>query len=105
MKKNSFAYTSEFEAFWSIYPRRVAKRAAWKSWVRIIDIATPAEVVIDGAKRFAHWCRANGKEEQYIPHPTTWLNQGRWEDELGPIKNGGGEPRASFAAIAGRRSH
>ena len=29
----------------------------------------------------AQWQRDNG---QYIPHPATWLNQGRWDDELTP---------------------
>lgn len=23
--------------------------------------------------------------DQYTPHPTTWLNQGRWEDEIVPL--------------------
>ena len=22
------------------------------------------------------------KDKKYIPHPATWLNQGRWEDEI-----------------------
>lgn len=28
------------------------------------------------------WTQNNG---QFIPHPATWLNQGRWDDEL-PVK-------------------
>ena len=30
-------------------------------------------------KKSKEWKKENGK---YIPHPTTWLNQKRWEDEL-----------------------
>jgi hypothetical protein len=34
------------------------------------------------------WLR-NGYEEQFIPHPTTWLSEGRWEDDPpGPRTNG-----------------
>ena len=33
---------------------------------------------IEQHKRSDQWTRDNG---QYIPHPATWLNQRRWEDE------------------------
>ena len=29
----------------------------------------------------------NGQGEDFVPNPSTWLNQGRWEDEItGPPK-------------------
>ena len=34
---------------------------------------------IDRQKRGDQWSRDNGR---YIPNPATWLNQGRWEDEV-----------------------
>ena len=34
---------------------------------------------IEAQKHSAQWQRDNG---QYIPYPATWLNQGRWEDEV-----------------------
>jgi hypothetical protein len=30
-------------------------------------------------KTSAQWQKDNG---QYIPNPATWLNQGRWDDEI-----------------------
>ena len=42
------------------------------------DGVTP-QALIDGAKAYA--ASVAGKEQKYIAHPTTWLNQGRWEDE------------------------
>ena len=41
---------------------------------------------VERQKRSDQWTRDNG---QYIPHPATWLNQGRWEDELQPAKGNG----------------
>lgn len=32
------------------------------------------------------WQRDGG---QYIPHPATWLNQGRWKDEIEPTAGTG----------------
>jgi hypothetical protein len=32
---------------------------------------------IEAQKRSAQWKRDSG---QFIPHPTTWLNEGRWQD-------------------------
>ena len=39
-------------------------------------------VAIDKGKSSKQWNKENG---QYIPNPSTWLNQKRWEDELEPM--------------------
>lgn len=73
-----------FEQFWAAYPRKVGKDAARKAW----DKRRPSEVLarqmldaLEQQKRTRQWTRDGG---QYIPHPTTWLNQGRWQDEVAP---------------------
>jgi hypothetical protein len=33
---------------------------------------------VEAQKQTDQWTKDGG---QYIPHPSTWLNQGRWEDE------------------------
>ena len=38
-------------------------------------------------KKSYNWNKDNG---QYIPNPTTWLNQKRWEDEIEIATNLGG---------------
>lgn len=64
--------------FWEIYPRHVgvadAKKAFVKAWTK------HGQKVIDGARRFAQDPNLPA-EKQYIPHPSTWLNQERWDDE------------------------
>ena len=64
-----------FEAFWKVYPRRVSKGAAYKAWVSQNCEPIAAEII--KAVKKADWA----DEKQYIPHPSTWLNGWRWEDE------------------------
>ncbi len=69
-----------FTEFWNVYPRKVVKRNAIKAWDKIgADEALVDTIVADVKRRLdGEW---NGKEIQYIPHPSTYLNQRRWEDE------------------------
>ena len=72
-----------FELFWAAYPKKVGKKAALNAFRRV---KIPLNVVlqaIEAQKHSVQWMKDNGK---YIPNPATWLNQGRWEDEL----DGGG---------------
>jgi hypothetical protein len=34
---------------------------------------------VEAQKKSKQWQKDDG---QYIPNPSTWLNQGRWDDEL-----------------------
>ena len=71
----------KFKKFWSLYPRKVAKVAAERSWKRLTikDINAIFEVYHD------HLIRWKYKDVQFIPHASTWMNQKRWEDELEPL--------------------
>lgn len=71
-------YTEGFEAFWKAYPRRVNKAKAFRAWKGAIETA-PEETLIDAAKRYAAYHDAVGTDQQYIKHPTTWLNGGEWD--------------------------
>lgn len=71
-----------FEVFWKAYPKKVGKGAARKAWDKIkpnAELHKKIITAVEKAKNCDQWQRDNG---QYIPHPTTWLNQGRWDDEL-----------------------
>jgi DNA-binding transcriptional regulator YhcF (GntR family) len=71
-----------FAEFWAIYPKKVGKDAAEKSWNRKVKTKATAEEVMTALKAHTKneaWARDGG---QYIPNPATWLNQGRWKDEL-----------------------
>jgi hypothetical protein len=90
--------SNPFEEFWNLYPRRIAKKAALKSYLRALKDTTHAKI-IEGVKRYASYCNTKGTEPQFIAHPATWLNQGRWDDELDA---GGGLGHAIASAIGER---
>lgn len=72
--------TNDFNAFWEKYPRKVGKTAAFKKWKTIKNInLTIILTAIENQKKTDQWKKDGGI---YIPHPATWLNQGRWEDEV-----------------------
>lgn len=70
----------EFETFWKLYPRRKGKGDARKAFKRArkqVEFST----LMEGLRAYTQWCAAEMKESRYICHPSTWLNQERWEDE------------------------
>lgn len=71
-----------FERFWSVYPRHVAKQNARKEFDKANVDETLLQTMltaIEKSKRSEQWTKDNG---QYIPHPSTWIHQKRWEDDL-----------------------
>lgn len=81
--KPSLKYTIEFEAWWSVYPRKKGKAAALEAYkVAKKKIGHQAhEKLMDAVKAFA--IARKGDDPKFIPHPTTWLSQGRWDDDIG----------------------
>lgn len=77
--ENRHTLVEAFEEWWKVYPKRVGKKAAHTAFQRAMagDRTLTAERLIEGARRLA----AQGREYRFIPNPTTWLNQGRWEDD------------------------
>ena len=76
-----------FDRFWQAYPRKTAKPQAAKAFARL----RPDEPLLSRMlaalalqRQSAQWQRDEG---QFIPHPSTWLNGRRWEDELAAEQN------------------
>jgi len=67
-----------FDKFWGAYPKKVARKDAEKRWKRLSE--TEQRAALEALPR--HVKAWQGRETQYIPHASTWLNQARWEDEL-----------------------
>jgi hypothetical protein len=73
----------DFEQFWAIYPRKVAKAHALKMWRRLTSEEKFA--ALHAIPIHARYWHAAGRETDRIPHAGSWLNpiEGRrWEDEL-----------------------
>lgn len=60
----------------------MGKKSAKKAFDKV---QVPVETLVTAIRRqecSAQWSKDSG---QFIPNPSTWLNQERWEDELDPI--------------------
>lgn len=74
-----------FEEWYRQYPKHVSPRQAEKAYraalKRIGGNRDHAQgLLLTKCKAFADWCERNGKEDQFIPYPATWLNGDRWKD-------------------------
>jgi len=72
---------ARFGRFWLAYPRRVAKPDALKAWKKLglsFEAFEELMAALERAKASEQWQRDGGK---FIPHPATWLNKRRFEDE------------------------
>lgn len=70
----------EFAKFYEVFPRHVGRKPAFEAWKKVLKAGkkTAAEL-IEAADAYAK--HRAGKPKQYTLHPSTWLNQERWEDE------------------------
>ncbi len=90
---NKTSILEKFEEFWKVYPRRVAKSNAEKAWLKIKPDLFGI-IIADVIKR-----KSSDRQWQhieYIPHAATYLNAGRWTDDIIPasspgVKQGVGE--------------
>lgn len=92
VKNNSPSHTL-FARFWEVYPRKVGKVVAEKAFLKCVD-GLPEEDAAELVDRMIDAVRSQSRsaqwqdDERFIPHPSTWLNQHRWEDEtaIDPIE-------------------
>ncbi len=91
-----------FPKFWKLYPNKKGKAAAEKAWKKLkvtadlfgqIAEGLAAQVVCEA------WVKDGG---QFIPHPATWLNGKRWEDEVKVASNVHPFPQSRHTGFADR---
>lgn len=70
-----------FAQFWTAYPRKAKKLHAAKSFSKLTvtpELLAVMLAAIGESRQSEDWTREEGR---FIPHPSSWLNQRRWEDE------------------------
>ena len=67
-----------FDTFWLLYPRHIAKKYARQCFERLSS-AQQMDAIAGIAAWRPHYLK---KDPEYLPHPSSWLNGERWEDEL-----------------------
>lgn len=81
-REGDAASLSAFDSFWQAYPKKVGKPSATRAWKKVKK--GEIEQIMQGLGRWKlsdQW-----QDAQYIPHPSTFLNDRRWQDE--PAKAG-----------------
>ncbi len=82
---------THFERFWSIYPRKIAKGQAQKTWAKLTKGQTDdeqkefADLLIGSVDAQKRSRQEQDRAGQFVPpwkHPTTWLNGECWNDEI-----------------------
>ena len=66
-----------FDQFWTLYPRKTSKQSASKAFAKLKD--EDQQAAINNISRLYSETLV-----QYVPHAATYLNQGRWEDQVIP---------------------
>jgi len=70
----------DWDEFWALYPRKTGKQAAEKAWKKLSG-ADKQQASASLTRHIAYWQNTE-TSAQFIPHPATWLNGRRWEDQL-----------------------
>lgn len=73
----------DFDEFWKFYPNKTGKQAALKSWKKEKPDIDSVLKTLSWQVDTEQWKKDGGK---FIPNPSTYLNQHRWEDEPCMVK-------------------
>ena len=79
--KEKDEFEEMFDTFWKAYPYKSNKKGAKVSFKRIKNLKEEFPLIMQALERFkqsAKWTKQNG---EFIPLPTTWINQERWNDK------------------------
>ena len=81
-QENQPDYKVKFEEFYNRYPRKVKKKEVEKWFKKNKPSNELFSSMMNSLEQFRasrDWQKDGG---QFIPYPSTWLNQERWKDEL-----------------------
>jgi hypothetical protein len=75
------SFKNDFDVFWKEVPRKVGKKGAMRAFKAACKDSS-AEKITASMVAFAADCKVKGTEQRFIPMPATWLNTGRYDDEV-----------------------
>jgi uncharacterized protein YdaU (DUF1376 family) len=70
-----------FERFYTAYPRKVGKVPALRAFVARQPTPELVALMIAAIEKQGLRAKCQSGDAQFVPHPATWLNAARWEDE------------------------
>lgn len=79
-EKINAAAEDDFNWFWNLYPKKVSKKKAKSTFLKLNQIE-----ILEIKENLESWIAYKPFEKYQHPHPTTFLNDKRWQDEI-PVK-------------------
>lgn len=79
-KEKNILADRAFDTFWAAYPKKVKKKEARKKFQAVFPKKVSLETLLSALED--HKGSDQWKDVKFIPNPSAWLNQERWEDEL-----------------------
>ena len=81
-RKRGSSGVEGFDLFWVAYPRKTAKSQALKAFSKLAPSVDQLDDMLQAIST-----QRTGKQwlDGFIPHPATWINGSRWEDEQLPV--------------------
>lgn len=74
-KKAINNYSTDFEEFWNIYPRKADKAQAYKKYKARLEDGYSHGQLLQATKNYAEQCKRDRTEERYIKHGKTFLGE------------------------------
>ena len=74
-----------FNDWYSQYPRKIGKKAAEKAFAKAIKDGVTIDQLNQGVEAYNQEISDAGTSTKFIKHPSTWLNQGCYDDDHGQI--------------------
>jgi len=65
-----------FKTFYSVYPRKKEPLEAEKAFKQMMAKGYDPQKMIEGARKFAAECHAEGRDTKFMPYPASWLRAG-----------------------------
>ena len=79
LKKNLLE--DEFEKIWSLYPKKIGKQSAKKSFIKARKEGITYETIENGLNNYNAYIKLKKIKRQFIKQGSSWFNQRNWEDE------------------------
>lgn len=82
IKNTSSPTVTDFDSFWSLWPRKEGKANALKAYEKSLK-KIPEPELLDKARLYV--TSPLRPDVKFVPHAATWLNGERWADDLVPV--------------------
>ena len=80
-KNEELSLDEEFQTLWMMYPRRLGKLNAYKSYVKARKRGISYEQIETGVKDYVHYIDENKMDISFVKHGSSWFQNHCWEDD------------------------